>query len=91
MSKKELLRVNELTTQLDEQTMRLNELENEYEHYRTKTQTELIKLRDQNETIQGKLDQTPNVESILNELKESQFIVSEREAEIERLKQDFKQ
>jgi len=46
MTKKDLAKIAELTTQTDELTMKLSELENEYEHYRTKTQTELIGLRD---------------------------------------------
>ena len=41
---------------LSEQTMRLTELETEYEHYRTKTQTEIIEVRDKYETVQAKLD-----------------------------------
>lgn len=47
-------------------------------------------MRDQNETLQSKQESMPDVDSILSQLKESQFIVSEREAEIERIKEDFK-
>lgn len=35
--------------------MRLTEIETEYEHYRTKTQTEIIELRDKLESTETKL------------------------------------
>lgn len=50
---------------LSEQTMRLTELETEYEHYRTKTQTEIIEVRDKYETVQAKLDSQPNYEQLV--------------------------
>ena len=44
-----------MTEQLGTQTIRITELETEYEHYRTKTQTEIIEMRDKIQTAQAKL------------------------------------
>ena len=75
---------------IGEQTLKLSEIENEYEHYRSKTQTEIIQLRDKNETLQGKLDSLPNADGMLDSFKEQQFHMAEKDTEIERLKEDFK-
>ena len=54
-SKKELSQLKDLTDKLSDAVMRLTEMETEYEHYRTKTQTEMIELRDLKETAEAKL------------------------------------
>lgn len=57
--------MKDMMDRLSEQTMRLTELETEYEHYRTKTQTEIIEVRDKYETVQAKLDSQPNYEQLV--------------------------
>ena len=70
--------------------MKITELENEYEHYRAKTQTEIMQLKDQNETLQGTLNSIPNADGVLNSFKDHQYQMAQKDAEIERLKDDFK-
>ena len=53
--------------------MKITELENEYEHYRTKTQTEIMQLKDQNETLQGTINSIPNADGVLNKFKDHQY------------------
>jgi len=91
MTKKELSQLKDLNERLADQTMRVTEIETEYEHYRTRTQTEIIELRDKLDTMKEKLDSQPNYESILNNMKEAQYNLAEKENEIERVKQDYRQ
>ena len=86
----DLAQISSLTAQIDEQAMKITELENEYEHYRTKTQTEIMQLKDQNETLQGTINSIPNADGVLNKFKDHQYQMAQKDAEIERLKDDFK-
>ena len=69
----DLAQISSLTAQIDEQAMKITELENEYEHYRTKTQTEIMQLKDQNETLQGTINSIPNADGVLNKFKDHQY------------------
>ncbi len=71
--------------------MRLTEIEAEYEAYKTKTQIEIIEIRDKEEIAQRKLDSLPNIENMVNNMKEANYQVAEKEEEIERIKADFKE
>ncbi len=71
--------------------MRLTEIESEYEAYKTKTQIEIIEIRDKEEIAQRKLDSLPNIENMVNNMKEANYQVAEKEEEIERIKADFKE
>ena len=42
-------------------------------------------------TLQRKLDALPNVDNLLNNLKEAQYQLAEKEQEIEKLKADFRE
>lgn len=71
--------------------MRLTEVENEYEHYRTKSQTEIIELKDQKETAETKLASQSGYDDLIAQLKEAQYALAEKEEEIERVKTDYKE
>lgn len=85
-----MAKIKDLNERLADQTMRVTELETEYEHYRTRTQTEIIELRDKLDTMKEKLASQTNYESILNNMQEAQYNLAEKEIEIERVKEDFK-
>ena len=90
-SKKEMAQISDLNERLNDQTMRLTEIESEYEAYKTKTQIEIIEIRDKEEIAQRKLDSLPNIENMVNNMKEANYQVAEKEEEIERIKADFKE
>ena len=71
--------------------LRLTEVENEYEHYRTKSQTEIIELKDQKETAETKLASQSGYDDLIAQLKEAQYALAEKEEEIERVKTDYKE
>jgi len=48
-SKKEVAQILEMTERLNDQNERLLAVETEYETYKTRTQTEIIELRDKEE------------------------------------------
>jgi len=79
-----------LMAQIDDYQIKLQDLENEYEVYKTRTQTEMIELRDKSDTMQNTLDTMPNVENILNDLRETQYTAANKEEEAERVTEDCK-
>jgi len=90
-TKKELAQLRDLTEKLTDCTLRLTEIETEYEHYRAKTQTEMIELKDKKETAEQKLAAQLNYEELVAQLKEAQYNLAEKEEEIERVKTDCKE
>ena len=87
-SKKEVAQMLELTERLNDQNERLLAVETEYETYKTRTQTEIIELRDKEENAQRKLDSLPQIESLINEMKNANYQLAEKDEEIERIKAD---
>ena len=77
--------------QVSEQAERINEIEMEAELERSKLQTEIIKLTDQNETLQSRLDAMPDVENIQTDRRNAQFSASESIAQADRLKEEYQQ
>ena len=71
--------------------MRFTEIETELEAYRTRTQIETIELKDKLETANQKLESMPNFEELVKQLNEAQYNLALKEAEIEKLKADFKE
>ena len=67
--------------------MRLTEVETEYEHYKTKAQTEIIELREKVEILSG--DKT-NEEQLQADLQEQKYAYSELQEQLEKLKRDHK-
>ena len=87
-SKKEVAQILEMTERLNDQNERLLAVETEYETYKTRTQTEIIELRDKEEYAQRKLDSLPQIESLINEMKNVNYQLAEKDEEIERIKAD---
>jgi hypothetical protein len=70
-----------------ELTMKLTELENEYEIYKEKTELELIELKDKNSGY----EENRETEDVLREqLLEKQFNVTQLEEQISKLKDQHK-
>jgi hypothetical protein len=70
-----------------ELTMKLTELENEYEIYKEKTELELIELKDKNNGY----EENRETEDVLREqLLEKQFNVTQLEEQISKLKDQHK-
>jgi hypothetical protein len=70
-----------------ELTMKLTELENEYEIYKEKTELELIELKDKNNGY----EENRETEDVLREqLLEKQFNVTQLEEQISKLKEQHK-
>lgn len=65
--------------------MRLSELENEFEHFRTTKEIKLITLRDENEALKSKLDSFNDQQRLVTQLKEKEYELAEREAEIQQM------
>ena len=72
---------------LQEITMKLSEVENAYEHYREKTDLELIELREKLESYE---ENKASEDELRNQIMAQKFQVAEKQEEIDKLKEQHK-